>query len=359
MSDARDNVNVSECQACLLDRLSRRLPMHGATVCLFMVTIAVFVVMSLLNSGRFLTYDNFASMCFQFPELGILSLAIMVSLVTGGIDLSAISIGNLTGILAALILTRATAADVSAPGVVMCVAAAIATALAASVLCGWINGILVSRLAITPILATLGTMQLFMGIALVITRGHAVADYPKVAQFIGNGTLAGVPVPLIIFLVLACLVQVMLSRTRLGLQLSLLGTNPVAARFSGLDLRRLLSRTYILTALLSGIAGLVIISRTNSAKADYGSSYLLQAVLVAVLGGANPRGGFGSAWGVLLAVLSLQFLSSGLNMLQLSQAAGPYINNFTKEFTWGILLLLVMVVNYYSTRHRSSAGSHD
>jgi len=344
---------VDERQASLSDRLTRRLPVQGATVRLLMVTTAVFAVMSLLDPGRFLTYDNLVSMCFQFPELGIFSLAIMVSLITGGIDLSVISIGNLTGILAALILTRATAAGPSAPGIVVCVAAAIATALAASVFCGWINGFLISRFAITPILATLGTMQLFMGVALVITKGRAVADYPEAAQFIGNGTLAGVPVPLIIFLVLACLVQVTLSRTRLGLHLSLLGTNPVAARFSGLDLRRLLSKTYVLTALLSGIAGLVIISRTNSAKADYGSSYLLQAVLVAVLGGVNPRGGFGSAWGVLLAVLSLQFLSSGLNMLQLSETIGPYINNFTKEFTWGALLLLMMLINHHSSHLRT------
>lgn len=349
----RDNVSVSKGPAALLDWLRRCLPAHGATVRLLIITIAVFAAMSLLNPGRFLTYRNFASMCFQFPELGIFALAIMLSLITGGIDLSVISIGNLTGILAALILTQATGGDPSAPMLAAYVAGAVVAAVAASALCGWINGILISRFAITPILATLGTMQLFMGISLVITKGHAIAGYPKAAQFIGNGTLAGIPVPLLIFLLLAFLVQVMLSRTRLGLHLYLMGTNPVAARFSGFDVRRLLSKTYLLTAVLSGIAGLVIISRTNSAKADYGSSYLLQAVLVAILGGVNPRGGFGSAWGVLLAVLSLQFLSSGLNMLQLNETVGPYINNFTKEFTWGALLLLMMVVNYHCDRSRA------
>jgi len=359
LSNTRDNVSMGRGPVSLPDGLRRHLRPHGATVRLLMITVVVFVVMSLLNPGRFLTYDNLASMCFQFPELGIFSLAVMVSLVTGGIDLSVISVGNLTGILAALILTHAAGADLSASMLVVCIVTAMASALAASVLCGWINGILISRLAITPILATLGTMQLFAGIALVITKGHAVANYPGAAQFIGNGTLAGVPVPLVIFLVVACFVQVTLARTRLGLHLCLMGTNPVAARFSGLDLRRLLGRTYLLSALLSGIAGLVIISRTNSAKADYGSSYLLQAVLVAVLGGVSPRGGFGSAWGVLLAVLALQFLSSGLNMLQLNESVGPYINNFAKEFTWGVLLLLVMTINYYSTRRQSDAGGCD
>jgi simple sugar transport system permease protein len=313
----------------------------------------VLIAMSLLNPGRFLTWRNFASMCFQFPELGIFSLAVMVSLITGGIDLSVISVGNFTGLLAALVLARATTADLSGIMLALCIAGAIAAALAAGALCGWVNGVLISRFAITPILATLGTMQLFMGIALVLTKGHAIAGYPEAAQYIGNGTLAGVPVPLLVFLLLAYFVQVMLVRTRLGLHLYLLGTNPVAARFSGLDVRRLLGRTYLLAALLSTVAGLVIISRTNSAKADYGSSYLLQAVLVAILGGVNPRGGFGSAWGVLLAVLALQFLSSGLNMLQLNETVGPHINNFTKEFTWGALLLLVMVLGHYSHRSRT------
>ena len=352
MSDANDNVSLRQGPASRLNRLRQRLPGDGSIVRLFAITIAVLIVMSVLNPGRFLTYRNFASMCFQFPELGIFSLAVMLSLVTGGIDLSVISIGNLTGILAALILTRAAVADLSTAVLAAYIVGAIVAALTAGVLCGWINGILISRLAITPILATLGTMQLFMGISLVITEGHAIADYPRAAQFIGNGTLAGVPMPLLLFLLLTCAMAVMLGRTRLGLHLYLMGTNPVAARFSGLDVRRLLNRTYVLTALLSGIAGLVVISRTNSAKADYGSSYLLQAVLVAVLGGVNPRGGSGSAWGVLLAVLSLQFLSSGLNMLQLNETVGPYINNFAKEFTWGALLLVVMAVHCHSTRAR-------
>jgi simple sugar transport system permease protein len=335
LSAARSNIS-----------LTKGLPSGQATARLLVITVAVLIAMSLLNPGRFLTYRNFASMCFQFPELGLFSLAILLSLITGGIDLSIISIGNLSGIVAAMILTRAAAADSPAAHI----GAAIVAAFVVSLLCGWINGLLISRFAITPILATLGTMQLFLGVSLVLTRGHAIADYPKAAQALGNATLAGVPAPLLVFLLLACVVQGILSRTRLGLHLCLMGTNPVAARFSGLDVRRLLVRTYILTALLSGVAGLVIISRTNSAKADYGSSYLLQAVFVAILGGVNPRGGFGSAWGVLLAVLSLQFLSSGLNMLQLNEAVGPYINNFAKEFTWGALLLLMMVVNYHCDR---------
>ena len=159
-----------------------------------------------------------------------------------------------------------------------------------------------------------------------------------------------VPIPLLLFLVCSFVLQTLLSRTALGLRLCLMGTNPTAAVFAGLDVPRLQVKTYILRALLAGIAGLIVIARTNSAKADYGTSYLLQAVLVAILAGVDPRGGFGSVWGIFLAVLALQFLSSGLNLLRFHEFAGPYINNFTKEFTWGTLLLFVMALHRGKTK---------
>jgi simple sugar transport system permease protein len=306
---------------------------------LLLVTLTVFALMSVANGDRFLSFRNFESMCFQFPELGVLSLAIMLSLITGGIDLSIISVANLAALAAAFVLARPEATSFS-------VVPAVFLACVTSLACGLLNGWLIGYLRITPILATLGTMQLFTGIAFVLTKGHAVAGYPDAFGALGNGTLLHVPIPLVLFLTCASVIQILLSRTALGLRLCLMGTNPTAAVFAGLDVPRLQVKTYLLSALLAGIAGLIVIARTNSAKADYGTSYLLQAVLVAILAGVDPRGGFGSAWGILLAVLALQFLSSGLNLLRFHEFAGPYLNNFTKEFTWGALLLLVMILRH-------------
>jgi len=142
---------------------------------------------------------------------------------------------------------------------------------------------------------------------------------------------------LLIFVVAAAIVAFVLNRSAFGLRVYLLGTNPLAARFAGIDNFRVTVRVYVVSALLAAVAGLIIAIRANSAKADYGSSYLLLAVLISVLGGTNPYGGFGKVSGLVLAVLSLQFLSSGLNMLQVS--------NFAVSMTWGTLLLLVMVIN--------------
>lgn len=308
---------------------------------LLIIAIIVFAGMSLLNPGRFLTVRNFTSMGFQFPELGIFTMAIMLSLITGGIDLSIVSIANLAAILAALIMTSESLAGLN---VGFLIAMAIIVGIATGLVCGSINGWLIGRVGITPILVTLGTLQLFMGIAFVITRGPAVSGFPDVFLKFGNGLIIGIPIPMLVFLSMALVTGVLLRNSHFGLYLYMLGTSITAARFSGINIKKMLFRTYLITGLYSGLTGLLMIARTNSAKADYGSSYLLQAVLVAILGGVNPNGGFGTVMGLIIAVLSLQFLSSGFNMLHLS--------NFVKEFTWGTFLLVIMVINYLGNQRR-------
>jgi simple sugar transport system permease protein len=202
---------------------------------------------------------------------------------------------------------------------------------------GLFNGILVAKFGLPPILATLGSGLVFTGIAIAMTGGSAVMGFPPAAAWLGNGTLVGIPVPLILFAILALAISLLLTRTGFGLKVRMFGANPLAARFAAVDIDAMLIRLYVLSGALASIAGMVVMSRANSAKADYGSSYLLLAVLIAVLGGVNPYGGYGKVIGVVLAVLSMQFLSSGLNMLQVS--------NFARELIWGSLLLLVMIVN--------------
>lgn len=314
---------------------------------LLLITVAVFLIMGLLRPHTFLTLRNFRSMSYQFPELGVLSIAMMLTMLTGGIDLSVVGTANLAGILAAKFMISMVPAGGEGP-VGIAILGAILIALGIGVLCGLFNGFLVSKVGIPPILATLGTMQLYMGIAIVITKGYAVLGYPEQFLFIGNGVLWIFPIPLILFVIVAAIFTVILNKTAFGLHVFMLGTNATAARFSGINNTLVLMRTYLISGFLAGLAGIIVIARTNSAKADYGTSYVLQAVLVSILGGVNPSGGFGTVSGLILAILSLQFLSSGFNMLRFS--------NFFKEFIWGFLLILVMVINYLSTsyqyRHR-------
>jgi simple sugar transport system permease protein len=274
-------------------------------------------------------------MAFLFPELALLSFAMLLAMLSGGIDLSVVSTANLSGILAALILTRCTPEQPNSMALSGTIALAVTAALGCGLVCGAFNGLLISRVGISPILVTLGTMQLYVGVALVVTEGRAVLGFPERFLEIGNGTWLGLPAPFLLFLLGAAVIWVLSSRTVFGYHLRLLGTNPVAARFSGIRVRSVLFRTYVATGAIAGATGLLMIARTNSAKADYGSSYLLQSILVVVLGGTNPAGGFGTVFGVSVAVVALQLLASGFNMLHFS--------NFARDFIWGLFLLVVMV----------------
>ena len=329
--------------------MPRGIPLESDLVRLFVIASVILLLIGLLTSGRFFSAGSFAAMSFQFPELGVFALAITLSLITGGIDLSIVSTGNLAGILAALILTRAIPENPTTGQLAFCLTAAPAAVLVVGLLCGYANGLLIARVGITPILATLGTMQLYMGLAFVITRGPAVAGFPEPFLALGNGTWMSIPIPLFIFAGLAAATALLLNRTRFGIQLYLMGTNETAAHYSGIRVERMLIKTYALCGLFSAVGGILMIAHSNSAKADYGSSYLLQALLVAILGGVSPRGGFGAVTGVVVAVVSLQVLSSGFSMLRFS--------HFAKEFVWGAFLLLMMVLNHLSRQRRLDRGN--
>jgi simple sugar transport system permease protein len=309
---------------------------------LLAITVVVFVVMGALSPDKFLRYYNFESISFTFPELGLLSIAIMIAMLTGGIDLSIIGIANLAGVLAGTLFHQL-APGASASLGLGAVMLGIALALAVGLVAGALNGFLISRLKITPILATLGTSQIFTGLALVLTGGPAIVGFPEGWNFIGNGKLFGIAFPFFLFVALAGVIGFVLSRTPFGTRLMLIGANAKAALFAGLNTDRIVFQSYVLTGLLASVAGLILSGRTNAAKSDYGNSYLLQAVLVAVLGGTNPGGGRGTVLGVSIAVVALMLLSSGFQILRFS--------NFFIDFIWGAFLLLVIAINVTQNRN--------
>jgi simple sugar transport system permease protein len=327
-------------------RLREMLAGGGALLRLLLIAIALFLAFSLALPNLFPTARNLQSMAFQASEIGILATAVALTMLTGGIDLSINATANLSGILAGLVLTSLGATSPET-AVVLAVGVALLTGLA----CGTVNGLLVAYVGIPPILATLGTLTLFTGVGTVITRGAAVFGIDAF-KFIGAGDVFGIPNPLIILLIVVSVMGVIVSRTRYGYEVYLLGTNPTAARFAGINTRRVLLRTYILSGIMASIAGMIILGRTNAARIDFGDSYVLLAIMLCVLAGIDPAGGSGRLVGIVLALAGLQFLSTGLNML-LRQNSGA---NFFRDFAWGALLLGVLVINYFATRARRRGG---
>jgi len=316
---------------------------------LLVITLLIFVGFSLVLGDKFFSIRNLQSMAVQFPEFGILAFAIMITMLTGGIDLSIVGTANLSAIAAALLLTRLSGEGGAGLALELSIPLAMVAALAVASACGLLNGLLVARAGITPILATLGTSSLYTGLSYVITGGPAITTTQL--AFIGNGTVAGVPIPVIVFVVLAVVFAVLLNRTSFGFNVYMLGTNLRAALFSGIDDVKVLMRAYWLAGVVAGIAGIIFLARVNSAKPEYGSSFILLTVLIAILGGIRYTGGFGTVAGLVLSVLTIQFLSTGLNMLML-ELSGSSAAIFFRQFAWGGLLLAVMVVNDYVERRR-------
>lgn len=309
---------------------------------LLLIVIALFILFSLLRPDTFPTGRNLRSMAFQASEIGILALGVALAMLTGGIDLSINSTANLTGIIAGSVLTAMIPADAAPEQRVIAIILALLAGMLVGLACGLFNGFLIAIVRMPAILATLGTLILFEGIGTAITEGASVFGQEALV-FIGNGDILGVPVPFVMLLIAIALLTFILARTKFGFDVYMLGTNPRAAEFSGINSTRVLLTTYAISGLLSAVAGIIILGRTNAAAVDFGGSYVLLAVLIAVLGGIDPYGGSGRLLGVLLALIALQFLSTGLNMA-LFELSGA---NFFKEFAWGALLLLVLVMNYF------------
>jgi len=329
--------------------LTSRLPFDIYTLRLFVIAILIFAAFALLMPSKFLSVRNMQSMAVQFPEFGILAFAMLITMLTGGIDLSIVGAANLSAIAAALVLARLTGDGGAGASLTLAIPLAILVALIVSSLCGLFNGFLVAYVGITPILATLGTGAIYTGLSFVATGGPAITTTQL--AFIGNSSILGLPIPIIIFTAIAIAFAIILNRTVFGFNVYMLGTNPTAALFSGINSNSVLMRTYWLAGLVAGVAGIVFLARTNSAKPDFGASFILLTVLIAILGGVSYTGGFGTVSGVVLAVLTIQFLSTGLNMLML-QWFPSSASIFFREFAWGGLLLIVMLLNYYNERKR-------
>jgi simple sugar transport system permease protein len=319
-------------------RLIRRLVPDTSVVRLFVLAVLVLIIFS-LASADFLTLINFQSMGLQVTEIGLLSLAIMVSMLTGGIDLSIVSIANVAAIVTAQLFAHHGGDAAGAQQTAVYVLAGVAAGTA----CGLLNGVLIAKLRITPILATLGTMQLLNGLAIAWTGGEAIYGMPDSFLNIGNGYVGSVPIPVLILLGGAVLTAIFVNRTGRGLRIQLLGANQVAAKYSGLRNDRVLFATYLASAFLSSIAGIIIAARSASASADYGASYVLLAIVIVVLGGVNPLGGFGTVTGVVLAAFTLQMVNTGFNQVG--------FNAFLYQIAQGVILIGVLGLNTLSERY--------
>ena len=302
----------------------------------------VFILFTILRGNTFLRYEVWYAMIRQFPEFGVMAMAIMLCFVGGKIDISFIALGNLSVITGILVVTEVLGME-GMPAVLLI----ILIALCIGMIGGFINGSLISRLNIPPILATLSTHMIYRGITVGITDGHAVSGIPpEFSHMIRQTTVFGMRiVPLLVFLAIFFFVAFMLKYTTFGKTLYMMGSNPKATVFSAINTTKITTLTFMLAGLITTIGTLLMVASLSSTKADHGMSYLMRVILILVLAGVLPIGGLGKARNVLISIITIQVISSGVNMF-------PELNVFYRDLISAALLLVVLVVTSYMVGER-------
>lgn len=274
---------------------------------ILVLLLAAVIAFNTWISPYFLDIYNLSDATFNFSEKAIIALSMALLITARDIDLSVAAIVA----VASLAMGEASAAGAPAPLLVL-------TGLAVGVACGAVNGWLVTGFALPSIVVTIGTMSLFRGLAQVVLGDQALTSYPPAFQSIGQGYIApGVPVPIsfTLFLALAALFGLVLHRTVIGRRIFALGNNPIAARFSGIEVDRIRFWLFVLSGLMSGLASVLLTARIGSTRPNIALGFELEAVTMVVLGGVSIAGGAGSILGVVLAVFVLGLTTFGLSLV--------------------------------------------
>ena len=295
-----------------------RLASSSARTALMLLRGRAFVVLALLLiifsalTPVFFTTNNFAILGKHVSLSAILAIGMTFTILTGGIDLSVGSVAGLSGIVAGLVITNYHG------GTVVGMAAGIGAAL----LVGLLNGVLIVRAGVAPFIATLGTLYMARGAALLLSSGRTfpnLASRSAAFEQIGQGTLLHIPVPVCLMLVLYAGAAFVASRTPVGRHIYAVGGNERAARLAGIEVGRVKLLTYLASALCAALVGIIIASQLDAAHPATGESFELNAIAAVVLGGTSLAGGRGSITGSLIGACVIGVLADGLVMLGISE----------------------------------------
>ncbi|MGX9115483.1 ABC transporter permease [Mesorhizobium sp. BHbsci] len=299
--------------------------------------VAVMVVFG-FAAPNFFSRATFGSVAFQLPELGLLTLAMLLPILTGGLNLAITFTANMAGLTLAWVLQSQGGVEAGIGAFVL----GSVLAIAVGALSGLIMGLVIAYTKAHPILVSLSMMIFLRGLGEFLTRGGDVSGIPGFFAAIGYGSIFGIPVPLLIFIACVLIWNVLLTRMKLGFNTYMIGSNIEATRYSGINTRKVQVLVYTLSGAMCAVAGIIMLARFNSVRVGHGESYLLITVLACFLGGVNPFGGFGRVIPVFVALVVLQLLSSGLNLMGANQHLATAV--------WGILMITVMILRWLAGR---------
>jgi rhamnose transport system permease protein len=288
-------------------------------------------------SPLFLSSRNIANLIAAVIEVGIMSLPMALIIIAGEIDLS---VESMVG-LAAAVLGALFAAGIPLP-------IAMVVVLGVGAVGGLLNGVLVTRVRLPSLVVTLGTLALFRGLALVVLESRGVGSFPDWFTTFGFGTVPGLPIPwpFLIYLGLAIILAVLLHRTWIGRQIYAIGKNQGASRYSGVRVTRIKLLLFVLSGVVAALAGLILVARMSSARADVGSGLTLVVITIVLLGGVDIFGGRGTIPGVVLAFFTLAVMG---NVLRLAN-----VSSDIQSIAVGLLLIVSVVIPSLARRVKAA-----
>jgi ribose transport system permease protein len=287
-------------------RASRRNFGSVRELTLLIIIIAVVAAMSVL-SPFFFSMANFRAISIGLVPTAVIAVGMTLLLISGGFDLSVGAVLALCSTLTAFFLVESGS-----------IALAVAGGLLGGVAVGLVNGLIVTQFQVNPLVATLGTMSVARGAALVLTEGFSISNLPPAFGRIGQSSLAGVPTMVWIMLAIVLIGDLALRHSVFLRQVYFIGGNENAARLSGLPVDRVRIVAYVLTGLLAAIAGVLLSSRLMSGMPTAGNALELQVLAACVIGGASLRGGEGSVLGAFLGVIFVALINNAMTMLSVS-----------------------------------------
>jgi ribose transport system permease protein len=291
----------------------------------FLSLILLFVALW-IASPNFFTATNLSSVVRQTAVINIMALGMTIIIISGGIDLSVGSILGLAGLLGTMAMEAGTS-----------ILAGIGIGLLAGLVCGFLNGFMITQLKIAPFIVTLGTLGIYRGAALIISNGLPVHNVPPAFSFLGEGTVLGIPFVLWLLVICGVAVHIILEHTRLGRYAFAIGSSHAAAVYAGIPVNFHTTAVYAIGGLLTGLGGMIEASRLMTGQPTAGTGYELEAIAAVVIGGGSLRGGEGSVVGTLVGAFIMGLLSNGSDLL--------CISNYVQQVVIGAVIILAVAAD--------------
>jgi rhamnose transport system permease protein len=308
----------------------RALLLRQETILLIIALLAVMFLA--FGSDRFLTPSNLLNQGRLLTEIGLVALSMTFIIITGGIDLS---VGSILGLCAIVLGVMWDPNGAFA----LPLEVAVGISLLVGMLCGFVNGVIIVRLGVPPLITTLATLALYRGLAEGISQARSVRGYPETFYILGQGEFLGVPTQLWVLLFFCIVTAVVLGRTIFGRALYAIGNNELGARFSGIPVGRYKIIIYTFSGLMAALAAWIFVSRVSTTRSDMGSGLELDAIAAVVLGGTSIFGGSGSIFGTIIGFILIQLLKNGL-------ALSGVTTDGTIVVIGAVLILAILVNNF-------------